>query len=70
MSKSKVLFKCCNNCGGKEFISQMNQYDVYLFEDGELVFQDSELIDEKVELYCRYCGTKLKEKEVYALIRD
>lgn len=69
MPKAKVRFKGCNGCGGTEFISQLNQYDVYVFEDDELVFQDSEIIDEKVELYCRDCGTQLKEKEVYALIR-
>jgi hypothetical protein len=48
----------CPHCDGPEFISQLNQYDVYEYneEDGRVHFARSELIDDEVELSCRDCS--------------
>jgi len=54
----------CKKCGGEEFISHPNQYDVFMVgeDDDELDYVGSELINEKLKLYCRDCGTYLKVK--------
>ena len=46
----------CKNCGCEEFISQLNRYDVFINENGKLVYSKSEYIDDKEVLYCRNCS--------------
>lgn len=48
----------CQQCGCDEFISQLNQYDIFKAEDAGLVFQSSERTNDKVELFCRDCSKK------------
>lgn len=50
----------CSICGGEEFISQLNQYDVYAKEDNKLRYVKSELINVPLILYCRECSTPLQ----------
>jgi len=50
----------CNNCGSKEFITNPIWYEVYEIIDGQLSYIKKELIDEKIDIYCRNCSTKLK----------
>ena len=49
----------CKHCGGKEFISKPNQYDVYVADEDDLELQKSEIVDEKIQLYCRECSEEL-----------
>lgn len=53
----------CKECGCQEFITQPNKYDVYEVEEGELVLQTSEIIDEEPILYCRECSEELENAE-------
>jgi hypothetical protein len=48
--------KCA--CGCNEFITQLNQYDVYASDEDEerLVFWRSESTEEPLRFYCRDCG--------------
>ena len=63
--------KGCKECGGEEFISQPNQYDVFVWgEDDELIWSGNETIDAEMKLYCRDCGTKLKVKQVIHVTVD
>lgn len=46
--------KC--DCGSDEFITQLNQYDIYTVDDnGNLIFWKSEVTDEPPRFYCRDC---------------
>jgi len=49
----------CKVCGCNEFITNPNKYDTYKIINGKLEFQRSELIDDKIELFCRECSRKL-----------
>ncbi|RKY07036.1 MAG: hypothetical protein DRP65_10945 [Planctomycetota bacterium] len=49
----------CKNCGSEEFITRPNQYDIYKFVDGKLVFQNSEVTNNEVELFCRECSERI-----------
>jgi hypothetical protein len=53
----------CRECDCEEFVSQPNQYDVFKNNNGKLVFKKSELVNNKLELFCRNCSEKLKFKE-------
>jgi len=69
--EKQTSFSGCKECGGEEFISQPNQYDVFVpGEDDELIWVDSESIDEELKLFCRNCGTKLSVKKEVHVIRD
>ncbi len=57
-----MKFKC-EICNSEEFITKPNQYDVYKLVDGKLVFQNSELVNEKVTLFCRECSEKMEFEE-------
>ena len=50
----------CKSCGCQEFISQPNRYDVFKSENGKVVFQYSEIIDDESILYCRDCSEILE----------
>ncbi|MBO4738365.1 MAG: hypothetical protein J5606_02260 [Bacteroidales bacterium] len=50
----------CTQCGGTEFITQPNKYDVYEVVDGELQYVNTESIDDMDVFYCRECGEILK----------
>jgi len=45
----------CKVCGCDEFTTNPNKYDIYKIIDGKLEFQKSELIDDKIVLFCREC---------------
>lgn len=51
----------CPNCGSKEFVSNLNQYDILEFTNGDFHILKSEIIDE-YEIFCRQCGQKLENK--------
>jgi len=46
----------CKKCGGEEFITQPNRYDVYKNHNGAVELQSSKFIDEPEILYCRECS--------------
>ncbi len=50
----------CKVCGCEEFISRLNRYDVYEHQEGKLVFVQSELVNEPLELFCRACSNPLE----------
>jgi len=43
-------------CGCNEFITQLNQYDVYLINEGKLELVKTLNTNEDDKLYCRECG--------------
>lgn len=53
----------CEYCGCDEFITKPNKYDIYKIIDGKPELQNSELINEKIELFCRECSKKLEFEE-------
>jgi len=53
----------CENCGCKEFISQLNKYDIYEVRNNKIALIDSEHTDEKIILYCRDCSKALEFDE-------
>lgn len=53
----------CKECGSTEFISQLNNYDIYKSENEKIELVNSEKIDEKLILYCRNCSKELKFDE-------
>jgi hypothetical protein len=50
----------CKQCGCTEFISQLNQYDLFISENSKIIFQTSLSTDEKISLYCRNCSNQLE----------
>ncbi len=56
----------CKKCACEEFISQPTKYDIFENHNGKLLFNNSELINEELELFCRECSEKLifDEKDV------
>lgn len=50
----------CNKCGCTEFISDLNQYDVFISQKDEIILTDTVFVDDKLVLYCRECGEKLE----------
>lgn len=53
----------CKECNCEEFVSQPNQYDIFENNHGVLVFKKSELVNDKLELFCRECSQKLDFKD-------
>jgi len=53
----------CQDCGYKEFISQLNKYDIYEVRNNKIALIDSEHTDEKIILYCRNCSKVLEFDE-------
>jgi DNA-directed RNA polymerase subunit RPC12/RpoP len=53
----------CKECGCEEFISQPDQYSIFENKNGILVFKNAELLNDKLELFCRECSEKLEFKE-------
>jgi len=53
-NKKKLVNSCL--CGSKEFITELNSYDIYELIKGKLEFQHSELIDDNIKIFCRKCG--------------
>jgi hypothetical protein len=51
----------CPHCGGTEFISQLNRYDIYRYDetDGKIHFTHHEYIDDSLVLFCRDCCEKM-----------
>ncbi|WP_027002836.1 hypothetical protein [Hugenholtzia roseola] len=49
----------CQNCACQEFISRPSLYDIFEHQEGKLVFVKSEIMEEKIELFCRECSEKL-----------
>jgi predicted nucleic-acid-binding Zn-ribbon protein len=49
----------CTKCGGQEFITQLNRYDVFSVNGAKLEHTKTEQIDEKIILYCRNCFSTL-----------
>jgi len=49
-------------CGSTEFITELNQYDVYELINGNLEFQRSEDVEDEIKIYCRECGKEFREK--------
>lgn len=47
-------------CGCNEFITQLNQYDVYLINEGKLEFVETLNTNEDDKLYCRECGKVMR----------
>ena len=54
----------CKVCGCDEFITNPNKYDIYKIINGKLEFQRSELIEDKIELFCRECF-KVAQNEIH-----
>lgn len=52
---------CCPKCKSKEFVSNLNQYDILEFANGDFQILKSENID-KYEIFCRECGQKVENK--------
>ncbi len=50
----------CKKCGGKEFISKPNRYDVFKVQGNKIFYRKTEIIDEKSILFCRECSEKIK----------
>ena len=57
----KLKYKC--KCGSIEFITDLNSYDVYEFVGTKLGYIKTELIDDKINLYCRDCGEILDDEK-------
>lgn len=55
----------CQACGNHEFVTKPNQFDLFSAEDGQLVFQETMLLedDKKIELFCFECDEKLEFDE-------
>lgn len=49
----------CSKCGCEEFITNLNRYDIYKSINGKLIFEKSENVDEKTNLFCRDCSAKI-----------
>jgi hypothetical protein len=58
MSKSKKI--ACKNCGGQEFITALNAYDIYEVMNKKLVRTKTEFTDDEFALFCRDCSEKLE----------
>ena len=52
----------CLNCGCEEFVSELNQYDVMIFRDGEFQIIRSEYVDSE-KIFCRECGKEVDVKD-------
>jgi len=50
----------CSDCGCKEFITKPNRYDIFKSENGKIIFEKSEDIDDKIILFCRDCSKEVK----------
>ena len=57
----KMSSNHCPNCSSKEFVSNLNQYDILEFKNGDFQILKSQSIDE-YEIFCRECGQKLENK--------
>lgn len=50
----------CPECDSEEFISELNQYDVYEFDENKFIVTKTHIIDEYAIL-CRECQTEIDE---------
>lgn len=48
-------------CGSKEFVTQLNAYDVYELMDGDMCLIRSELTNGEEYYYCRDCGEQFND---------
>ncbi len=53
----------CKKCGCEEFVSQPNQYNIFENNNGILILKTVELVNDKLELFCRECSEKLEFNE-------
>lgn len=53
----------CKECGCEEFVSQPDQYNIFENKNGILVFKKSELVNDKLKLFCRECSKRLEFNE-------
>jgi hypothetical protein len=53
----------CKKCGGNEFISEPNKYDVFEGFEGKIRLKSSEYTNEKLVLFCRDCSEVLEFAE-------
>lgn len=60
-NKEKDTLSC--NCGSTEFITRPNRYDIYKTEKKKVIFQTSEIINDKIILFCRECSEILNVDE-------
>jgi len=59
MSEPKDSKKyACPNCGGVEYITNLNVYDIYMASDGKLRWQKSEPACGELTLFCRDCSER------------
>lgn len=56
----------CPNCDSPEFISELNRYDVYEFQDNDFVITNNHFLDD-YKTYCRDCE---EEVDVSASIEN
>lgn len=56
----------CPECDSPEFISELNRYDVYEFEDDDFVITNTHFLDD-YKTYCRNCQ---EEVDVLASIAN
>lgn len=49
----------CPECESEEFITEPNQYDVLVFEDGEFVVQKTLSTNDKERIGCRECWAEI-----------
>lgn len=57
----KLKYKC-KQCDCTEFISQLNQYDLFVSENDKIIFQHSLSTNDELILYCRNCYNQLEYK--------
>jgi len=50
----------CQKCGGEEFITSLNSYDVYRIVEGKPVFVKTEVANMDFVLFCRECGQRIE----------
>jgi len=53
----------CSNCGCDEFVTNPFRYDIFKSKNGKIIFEKSETVDEKVNLFCRDCSEKIHFNE-------
>ncbi len=53
----------CEKCTCEEFVSQSTKYDVFENNKGKLILKKTELMNQKLELFCRECSEKLEFEE-------
>lgn len=59
----------CPNCKSKEFMSELNQYDILEFIDGDFRIIRTESVDE-YRIFCRECGREVSNKNGQIIIKE